>query len=557
MILSRLFHSLAAACCIFGSAATLARAEDAPPALVLKPDSFQHYVEQFNKNDEELYVNYVPNEKAWDFLKANIPLLECPNKDIEEIYYFRWWTFRKHLKETPDGFVVTEFLPKVSWSGKHNTISCPAGHHLYEGRWLRDQKFLNDYSLFWFRKGGEPRRYSFWAADAIWARYLTNHDANLPKELLPDLIRNYEAWEKSRLDPTTGLFWQIDDRDGMEVSIGGSGLRATINSYMYGDAIAIANIADLTAQKDAAQKDAAQKDAAQKDIAKTYRDKATAIKKLVQEKLWDPDAKFFKVLGRSADKQGKVTIAEKLADVREEHGYTPWYFNLPDRDKGYEEAWKQLMDPQGFFAEYGPTSAEQRHPGFKISYKGHGCQWNGPSWPYATSVTLTALANVLNNYKQTAISKADYLKTLEIYTKSHHLKRDDGKVLPWIDENIDPLTGVWIDRLRSQEWNKDPNLQQHGKDYNHSSYTDLIITGLVGLRPAADNKVTVNPLLPENTWDYFCLDNVPYHGHDLTILWDKSGEKYGKGKGLKLFIDGKEAAHAETLTKITGTLPAP
>ena len=40
---------------------------------------------------------------AWDFLKENIPLFDCPDKDINEIYYFRWWTYRKHIEETPDG----------------------------------------------------------------------------------------------------------------------------------------------------------------------------------------------------------------------------------------------------------------------------------------------------------------------------------------------------------------------------------------------------------------------------------------------------------------------
>ncbi|MDP7290081.1 MAG: hypothetical protein QGH94_19015, partial [Phycisphaerae bacterium] len=74
-------------------------------------------------------------------------------------------------------------------------------------------------------------------------------------------------------------------------------------------------------------------------------------------------------------------------------------------------------------------TAEQRHPGFKVVYKGHGCQWNGPSWPLATSVTLTGMANVLNNYEQDAITSADYLKTLKIYTKSHYRKRKDGKVV--------------------------------------------------------------------------------------------------------------------------------
>lgn len=39
------------------------------------------------------------------------------------------------------------------------------------------------------------------------------------------------------------MFYQIDDRDGMEYSAGGSGLRPTINSYMYGDAAALKKLA--------------------------------------------------------------------------------------------------------------------------------------------------------------------------------------------------------------------------------------------------------------------------------------------------------------------------
>src|SRR5262249_10970554 len=157
-------------------------------------------------------------------------------------YYFRWWTYRKHIKETPAGFVVTEFLSDVPWAGMYNTISCAAGHHFYEGRWLRDPHYLEDYARFWFRKGGEPRRYSFWAADAIRAFALVTGDKQLAIDLLSDLAANYRAWEKTNSD-ATGLFRQIDDRDGMEFSIGGSGYRPTINSYMYGDARGLAEIA--------------------------------------------------------------------------------------------------------------------------------------------------------------------------------------------------------------------------------------------------------------------------------------------------------------------------
>ena len=62
---------------------------------------------------------------------VGIPLFDVSDKTIEEIYYFRWHTYCKHIKETPEGFVITEFLPDVPWAGKYNTISCPAGHHSF------------------------------------------------------------------------------------------------------------------------------------------------------------------------------------------------------------------------------------------------------------------------------------------------------------------------------------------------------------------------------------------------------------------------------------------
>ena len=61
------------------------------------------------------------------------PLFEISDKEIEEIYYFRWNVFSRHIKKTSHGYVVTEFLPDVPWAGIHNTISCAAAHHFYEG----------------------------------------------------------------------------------------------------------------------------------------------------------------------------------------------------------------------------------------------------------------------------------------------------------------------------------------------------------------------------------------------------------------------------------------
>jgi hypothetical protein len=251
---------------------------------------------------------------------------------------------------------------------------------------------------------------------------------------------------------------------------------------------------------------------------------------------------FFEVLPRG---QGA-----RLANVREELGYTPWYFDLPDANKSV--AWNQIMDAKGFYAPFGPTTAEQRSAGFRVAYTGHECQWNGPSWPYATSVTLTALANLLNDYKQNILSARDYFDLLKIYTKSQHLRLEDGRVVPWIDENLNPTNGDWIaPTLLKQRGSKIP---ERGKDYNHSTYCDLVISGLVGLRPRADDRVEVHPLTPAE-WEYFCLDQIRYHGRWLTIVWDKTGEHYHKGKGLRILADGKQIAAARSTRKLIATLP--
>ena len=510
----------------------------AKPA-VLSSDAFRHYTEGFNAKDHELYGQFVPNTGAWDFIRTNAPLLDCPDKELEEIYYFRWWTYRKHIKQTADGFIITEFLPSVGWAGKHNSISCAAGHHLREGRWLGDPLYLDDYSVFWFRRGGSPRTYSFWAADSLLARFKVTGNDRLLKLLLPDLISNYTAWEKDRRGHN-GLFWQVDGQDGMEVSISGAlhpgaeGYRATINSYMFGDAIAIAEIAKRLGQA---------------EIAKQFEAKAAEIKRLVEEQLWDAEAQFFKVLPRGEN--------VKLSDVRELHGYTPWYFDLPDANKSV--AWKQLMDTNGFFAPFGPTTAERRHPKFAVSYAGHECQWNGPSWPYSTAITLTAMANLLNDYEQKTITAGDYFRLLKIYAGSHRLKLDNGQTVPWIDENLNPFTGDWLSRTRLKSWSNGAwdagkGGEERGKDYNHSTFCDLVITGLIGLRPRSDDTIEINPLVPAD-WSFFCLDQIPYHGRSVTVLWDRTGEHYRKGKGLRILVNGKELASSPDCRRIKARLP--
>jgi hypothetical protein len=158
------------------------------------------------------------------------------------------------------------------------------------------------------------------------------------------------------------------------------------------------------------------------------------------------------------------------------------------------------------------------------------------------------MVNLFNSYKQNHVLREDYFSLLKRYAASHRRVKPDGTVVRWRDENLDPFTGEWISRtlLEKWGWRPDKGGRERGKDYNHSTFCDLIITGLAGLRPRADDSIVVNTLVPEGLWDYFCLDNIDYHGKKLTILYDKDGSRYHMGKGLLVFINCHAVAYSRT-----------
>ncbi len=486
---------------------------------VLSTDDLKSYVGQFNTDDkEEAVINLIPNAQSFEWLSANIPLFDCPDSAIERIYYFRWWSYRKHLKKTPEGHVFTEFITPMNHAGKYNAISSGLGHQINEGRWLHNQQYIKDYINFWFfidpkYKIQRFHAFSSWVDDAVYEHYKVTLDKPFLASLLPEMDADYRKWESEKQAPNQ-MFWQFDVRDAMEESISGSrkakNIRPTINSYMYGNAKALTEIAKIFDND---------------TLKNRYKAKADFLRKNVQEKLWDDTASFFKVQYENGG----------LCDAREAIGFIPWYFNLPKDKAKYAKQWDQLIDDKGFKAPWGITTAERRHPLFRTHGSGHGCEWDGPVWPYATTQTLKGLSNLLTNYKHTGnMTKQVFYDEFHKYAMSHQM---NGKT--YIGEYQDEKTGEWLkgDNPRS-------------KFYNHSGFADLVINDLVGLKPRADSKLEINPLIPESQWNWFCLDRVSYHGKMLTILWDKDGTKYGRGKGFRVFADGNEIAKSNRLKKI-------
>ena len=71
----------------------------------------KEYVEKFIALDGGEFEDFFdPSKGTYAFLQENLPEFECEDKTLEEIYYFRAYTFSKHIKRSRFGkLIITEW----------------------------------------------------------------------------------------------------------------------------------------------------------------------------------------------------------------------------------------------------------------------------------------------------------------------------------------------------------------------------------------------------------------------------------------------------------------
>lgn len=468
-----------------------------------------------------LATKYFQEDASW--YVDNIPFFECSDKQIEQVYYYRWKLYKAHIRNVGSaGFVITEFIDHVSWDREpYCTINAASMHHIYEGRWLKDDRYLDGYINYLYQMGGNNLQYSESIADATYARYLVNSDSAFIIRQLDSMKRKYEGWADhwdagrnlyyipAMPDATEYTIASIDASGGKDGFEDGEAFRPTINSYMYGNALAISRIAAMKGDQ---------------QTSKDYAQRATALKSNVQRFLWNDAMHHFMDRFKVSNEYVKNW---DFIRGRELAGFAPWYFNLPADSPRYHDSWKHVLDTTQLQGKFGLRTNEPSYPyyfkQFVFTFGRPGSQWNGPSWPYQSSQVITGMANLLNNYRQQIVSPADYMYTLRQFALQHYLP--DGKID--LVEDYDPNKGGPIVYFY---WSN---------HYNHSSFNNLVITGLCGIRPSSSDTLSINPLI-DSSITYFRLDEVLYHGHRLSVIFDADGKKYKGGKGLRFFIDGKK-----------------
>ena len=492
---------------------------------------------------EKIAAEYFGADAPW--YARNIPFLEIDDPEIQEVYYYRWKVFRSHIREIgPEGTTVLEFLDNVPWARQPFTdLNDSASFHILEGRWLRDPAVIDSLIDHLYAGGGNDRHFSESIAAATESRARVSGDPSPGLRHLTEMRAIYDRWD-DHFDRAHGLYWIEPLLDATEYTIasidasgagftsdpspdqnhngftGGFAFRASINSYQYANALAIARFAAL---------------AGQPDVAVEYSRRAAKLRAAVLEQLWNP------MLNHFVDRYQRSTAyvaAGEFIRGRELVGYVPWTFELVPTDAGRSEAfagaWTHVLAPAEFAGAHGLRTVEASYPRYLTQYRyeaGTGkseCQWNGPSWPFQTSQVLTGLANLLDDYSQTVISSADYLRLLRQYTRQHLVSGAE----PDIQEDYNPDTGKPIVGLARSH------------HYEHSTYVDLILNGLIGIRPRSDETLEIAPLISVERPSegspirYFALQGLSYHGHDVGIFYDRAGDRYAAGRGLSVFVDG-------------------
>ena len=470
------------------------------------------------------------NDAPW--YRDNIPFFASSDPQLDDVYYYRWSVVRAHQRDIgAQGFVTTEFLDDVAWQREpYATLNDPSGFHIGEARWLRDRRYAADYVDYMYA-GGNDRHFSEYIADAVWGRYLVDGDRTEALRHLAAMRHVYRSWDE-RFDFTKGLYWieplldateytiaSIDASGGTDGFRGGDAFRPSINAYQFANARAIGRLAGL---------------AGDEAMATEYAGRAAALRQRVQGALWQPALALF--IDRYKVSNAHVRYWAPIRG-RELVGYLPWTFGLPDDDPRYAAAWRHLLSPAEFAGAAGLRTVGPSYQYYMRQYRYEGtapeCQWNGPVWPFQTTQVLLGLANLLHDYHQSAVTADDYWRLLRQYAALHSR---NGRLD--IQEDYHPDTGRPIVGLARSH------------HYFHSGFNDLILTGLVGIRPRADDVLEVAPLLPSRGLRWFRVQDVPYHGRLVAVTWDADGRHFG-ARGLSVEVDGREVARRPTAAPVT------
>lgn len=522
-------------------------AGDGSPALSRVAVSFENEARAMPVRDlpEDLFEQHQASYNQW--FADNVPYFDSSDPGFKKMWYYRWWIVRFNMNEvdTPDLRGISFYEGKL---GFDNVISFAVPVQLKELTWLRDGRFALSQAQNSYRNlspigavvdpPGSPywgEMYSQWIALALAEMHRVHPipDDQL-RGLLPAIAGDVRAW--------TTKFDADGDRLPERVAPRLTGYDLDILSFWYFNGLKLDPWARLEAMERvdfASFVHANARGAA--ELARAVGDESLAtemdgiadgIREAVLARLWDEETGFF-YPQRARD--------DARAPIRELHGFFPFTIGLAPDEARYTRALGKLIDPEEFWARFGPVITSQAH------YR----EW---TWEM-DGLTRNIAPHPITLGARTALEAAKHYHTGPV--RAEHfmelMKRYNDLVFPGVHPNDPwwrPNAHEYFSKWEPGRSSPRPEPSDISHDF-HSAYAYLVVEGAVGLTPREDERIELDPLARD--WEYFLLHRLRHRGHDLTIVWDApdGNVRYaGYPEGFSLYIDGKQAFRRDGLAHV-------
>jgi hypothetical protein len=483
---------------------------------------------------------------------ARIPTFSSSDPLLDKTWLYRWFILRHNLADPRYGRLQhplfyegrshkmgkTPGLPEGWEFSKLIPLSSPL--HLLEIRWHHDPAYGR--GLMETVKAGQDERGLFnclyvdevlhsYANFMGWAAlqfYLVHRDEAFLESALPALKKQVDGEASVYGNDRDSLlieynhkrtgkeyqpsYWYFHDfpDDCLDESTYTPVKRVDRSVYHYMNCLGVATLCEAAGDPESAR----------------YREMAGRVRRDLLDKMWDEREQFFFDLHYADDRKARVKNVV---------GFYPFWaeMTLPD----HRGMLLHLTRKDGFATRCPLPSVSTDCPvyapegGWKGRFiKGrNGCMWNGPAWPYTNSIVLDGLAK--ESKRNRHADDGLFAELFRKYAWMHFAGRDLSR--PYLVEHYNSQTGEAV----SDE-----------VDYNHSYFIDLVIRHVAGLE-VEGNRVIVDPV--DVGLDYFDLDNVHVRGRILRVTYGnpQAGDLPVK-KGLRLFVNGEEAAAGDALCRL-------
>ena len=476
----------------------------------------------------------------------NLPYIDVPKKAVQKATDYRWWLERfNSLDANIPGYDYQYPVTIEGVLGYNNAIILTQPMHLQDTKWLRSPYLAYGQLL----SAGNSSQSSAFLDNPGNRNNWNNHYGQYLAEA------GYEAFNVigggAEVAENFAYYFGHDATGQLEHygnHIEGRDLIAYRNNYMTGnDADTISMHAPGTGTWKAHGENAyvwAAADAAAKlyeqlgntEQAKYYRDLADKIKADVLELMWCEECQKFETYAVRPTGTQHNANQPNLVKYTESNNYNYFAVGLVPDDAAsvtkYKEALKAFSNGKEF-----------------------------PIFPFYTANQVhnqeVSGSNNFSNINFTVQLRL-YESALRTYDKEQTYITDDmlAMMAEWMAWNVYPDAGD----VRYPNNNEFHNID--GRTYENyyrswiyhnilGNYTYLFIEDMAGIQPRSDEKIELSPI--DFSYDHFMVNNVRYHGHDLTVVWDKPDD--GKTwynecpEGYSLYIDGtlaftlKDLAH--------------